>query len=209
MLNIVKKLSKFKSVCKCTECGDEYETNHYDAKKSPLGHLCNTCKKPSGELTQTLLHKFYDYDPMTGILKHRLPQHGKQVGDAIGSQSNTGYLVMAIANKDYLVHRIIWMYVYGYMPEQVDHIDHDKQNNAISNLREVTNQVNSMNCSTSSNSKTKHTGVSFMASRNKYRATITVNKKQIHLGLFDDINDAIDARHKANIKYGFHSNHGK
>lgn len=208
MLKIIKKLSKFKSILECSECTAHYETRHYDAAKSPLGHLCTDCRKPKGKLTQALLHKFYNYDAATGVLTHRLPQHGKEIGDAIGSLANTGYLAMAINNTDYLVHRIIWMYVHGYMPEQVDHIDHVKTNNALNNLREVTNTINSKNASVSKNSATRVNGVSFNKARNKYRAYVTVNRKQINLGSFDTLDEAIEARRKADNEHDFHTNHG-
>jgi hypothetical protein len=48
-----------------------------------------------------------------------------------------------------------------------------------------------------------------MKTLSKYRAYIMVNRKQIHLGVYEDINDAIAARKQANIDYGFHANHGK
>ena len=208
MLKIIKKLSKFKSLLECTECAAHYETGHYDAAKSPLGHLCHACRKPKGGVTQALLQKFYTYDEVTGELSHRLPQHGKEIGDVIGSLTNTGYLAMAIDSTNYLVHRIIWMYVHGYMPEQVDHIDHVKTNNALINLREVTNTINSKNASLSKNSSTRVNGVSFNKTRNKYRAYITVNRKQINLGSFSTLDAAIEARNKADIDYAFHVNHG-
>lgn len=208
MLKIISKINKFKSVCECYECGSHYTTNHYDAKKSPLGHLCSDCKKPPETLTQAVLHKYYCYDPITGKLTHRTPQHGKQAGDKIGSITTNGYLKASVANSEYLVHRLIWLYQTGYMPEQVDHIDHNRMNNKWDNLREVANVTNSMNTSLSSNSTTKINGVSFMKTRNKYRATITIAGKQKHLGLFDTVEQATEARRLADIEYGFHTNHG-
>lgn len=209
MLKIVSKLSPTKSICECTECGTHYETNHYDASKSRIGHLCKLCKDLTGqELNQALVQKFFTYDALTGVLKRRLPTSNNYVGEVVGTLKNNGYLSVGIGNKEYLVHRIIWLYQTGYMPDQVDHINHDRLDNSWSNLREVNNTDNSKNASISKNSSTKLNGVSFMKSRNKYRATIMVNKKQIHLGLFADINDAIQARKDADVKYGFHSNHG-
>lgn len=96
----------------------------------------------------------------------------------------------------------------GNLPEQVDHINHNRQDNRWINLREVNNTNNIKNCSLSKNSVTKINGVNLIKTTNKYRAYITVNKKQIHLGVFDDINDAIAARKQADIDYGFHVNHG-
>lgn len=208
MLVIVKKLSKFRSLCLCKECGVEYETNHYDAKKSPVGHLCIQCKElPSGEITQATLHKFFEYDPNTGDMTTKLPHKGRKVGTVLGSIGNHGYLHANLCGKTYLIHRLIWLYVYGYLPEQVDHINHNKLDNSLGNLREVNNTTNSMNCSVSRNSTTKVNGVSKLNS-GKYRAYINSNKKHIHLGVFDSIDDAIKARELANKDYNYHPNHG-
>lgn len=209
MLKIIKKLSKTKSICECVECGSHYETNQYDAQKSRIGNLCVLCKNPANQqLDQALVKKFFDYNPIIGELSRRLPTANNYVGEVVGTLKNTGYLSVGLGNKEYLVHRLIWLYMKGYLPDQVDHIDHNRTNNAWSNLREVNNTENAKNTSVSVNSTTKITGVSFMKSRNKYRATIMVNRKQIHLGLFENINDAIKARKDAEIKHGFHANHG-
>lgn len=209
MLKVITKLSKFRSICECAECGTHYETSHYDAAKSRLGHLCKACKSTSGQpLTQALLKKFYNYDPLTGVVTARLEQHNYYAGEVVGYVANTGYISLSVGCKEYLLHRIIWLYMTGNMPDQVDHIDHDRLNNKWDNLREVNNTDNSKNASISKNSSTKINGVSFMKSRGKYRAYITVNRKQISLGLYDTEQEAAKARRDADIKYGFHPNHG-
>lgn len=209
MLDVINKIDKWKSECRCSECKSHYITNHYDAKKSKLGHLCNDCKNIDiNNLSQALLKKHYNYDPNTGKFTAKLPTHFHNVGDEIGSISVEGYLETSIKNKRFLVHRLIWLYMTGNLPEQVDHINHNRQDNRWINLREVNNTNNIKNCSLSKNSVTKINGVNLIKATNKYRAYITVNKKQIHLGIFDNINEAIAARKQANIDYGFHVNHG-
>lgn len=210
MLKHIKKLSTTKSEFECYYCKQLYITNHYDAKKSRLGHMCKTCKDlPKQTLTQDLVKKLFKYNAHTGELTYARPTHHNDVGSIAGYSHSAGYLSILIGNNEYLVHRIIWLYVKGYLPEQVDHIDHVRDNNRWSNLREVTNADNSKNTSVSLNSSTKVNGVSFMKTKNKYRAYIMVNKKQISLGLYENLEDAKEARRKADIKYGFHSNHGR
>lgn len=210
MLIIIQKINTTHSLCKCVICGELYKTNHYDARKSRIGDRCMQCKNPSGqELSQDLLRKFYRYNPDTGEFLHRLDTHQSYAGDTPGYIGNHGYLVCSVGNKEYLIHRLIWLYMTGDMPEMVDHIDHNKLNNIWNNLREVCNTTNAMNCSVSKNSVTRANGVSFMKSRSKYRAYITVDRKQISLGLFKTLEEAIEARAKANTEYGFHANHGK
>lgn len=209
-LKVIKKLSTNRSLCECSICNIHYETNHYDAAKSPLGDKCKLCKSASNqELNQELVRKFYHYDSITGKITARLPQHQIPVGKELGSLHIGGYLEMTIGGKPYLVHRIIWLYQKGYLPEQVDHVDHNRLNNTWSNLREVTNQDNTKNTSLSVNSTTGINGVSYMKSRGKYRATIMVDRKQIHLGLFNTIEEAKASRAAADVVYGFHNNHGK
>ena len=210
MLNIVNKISSKQAICKCSECGNEYLVKDtYSSSHTPTGHLCNSCKSYAGyELNQAFLQKFFLYEPNTGKLITRLPAQNRPKGIIVGSKGSHGYLMTGIQGKNYLNHRLIWLYMTGSLPEQVDHIDHDRLNNRWENLRAVTSTINSKNTGLSKNSKTKVNGVSYMKTLNKYRAYIMINRKHIHLGVFEDINDAIEARKQADINYGFHHNHG-
>ena len=83
----------------------------------------------------------------------------------------------------------------------VDHIDHNRTNNHISNLRYATHTENSQNASMKSSNTSGVVGVYFNKKNKKWRAQITVNGLQKHLGSFDDKNDAITARSNAEIQY--------
>lgn len=108
----------------------------------------------------------------------------------------------------FFAHRLAWFYVHGRWPaESLDHINHDPLDNRIANLREVSQAENQRNTLVFNTSTTKITGVC-KASGNKWRAYIVFNYKQIHLGVFDSIEDAAAARKAAERKYGFHENHG-
>ena len=118
------------------------------------------------------------------------------------SKSNTGYFVVTLSkdnqDKKYLIHRLVAL---NFIPninksKYVDHIDSDRLNNTISNLRWCTNQENCFNRSVSKNSTSGHKGVSWRKDKNKWRAHITLNNKYIHLGHFSNIQDAINARKK-------------
>lgn len=210
MLQLIKRVSKYESEFKCYFCNQLYIARHYDAYKSRIGHMCTECKElPKQPLTQDLVRKLFNYNKRLGKLYYRMPTHNHNVGDVAGYSHSGGYIAISIGNTQHLIHRIIWLYVKGYLPDMVDHIDHVRTNNAWYNLREVNNTENSKNTSISSNSATKVNGVSFMKSRNKYRAYIMINRKQISLGLYTNLEDAIEARKEADIKYGFHSNHGR
>lgn len=82
----------------------------------------------------------------------------------------------------------------------IDHINRNKLDNRKSNLRNITNQGNAMNTSVSKSNKTGHLGIS-LTSYGKYRARIMVDGKEIRLGNFWNLNEAINARKKAEKKY--------
>jgi hypothetical protein len=129
--------------------------------------------------------------------------------EAFKNVSPKGYVRGVMFNQDIMKHRVIWAMHYGMWPEeQLDHIDHNKLNNKIRNLREVTNQENHRNKGLSAKSKSGITGVYWSDRLNKWLASIRVNGKSKHLGVFKYKEDAMYARKQANKKYGYHENHG-
>jgi len=104
---------------------------------------------------------------------------------------------------------LAWLYVYGTMPkEQIDHINHVRDDNRIINLREVTHSENHKNRTKQSNNTSGVTGVHWLEEKERWQAYIKGDDKKIHLGTFKNKNDAISARKEAEIKYNYHSNHG-
>jgi len=159
--------------------------------------------------TQQEIKDLLIYNPSTGKLSYKDESLLNCQSKKSTTKHSGGYLTINIYGKYYLAHRIIFLYMKGRFPEQIDHINHQRDDNRWCNLREVINQENMMNTSLSKNSSTKVNGVSFHRQRNKYRAYIMVDRKQISLGLYTSIEDAKQARELANQKYNFHENHGK
>jgi hypothetical protein len=213
MIDIVSVTGKFSAICRCSRCNSEYPVkDKYGASKSPIGHLCQSCKTAISAMTnptQSSLNKVFNYDKTTGLLTHKHTTASGFAGDLATFGHSRGYLSVSIGCKQYLAHRIIFMMEKGYWPEHIDHINHDKRDNRWDNLREVLQADNNRNMPKQTNSSTGHVGVSFMKTRNKYRAYITVNTKAKHLGLFDTVEEAVAARDKASNQYGYHTNHGK
>lgn len=210
MLKLIRRLSTQKALFECFYCKSIYETNYYGAKRGPLGHICKNCKSINpNNLTQEKLKQLIHYDPDTGTITANMPRHGINSGDELGYVANTGYRVVCLGSKRFLAHRLAWFYMNGYFPEQIDHINHIRTDNRWVNLREVSDATNKLNTGLSKNSKTKFNGVSFIRTLNKYRAYIMIDRKHIHLGVYKTLEEAIQARQEANVKYGFHSNHGK
>lgn len=157
---------------------------------------------------------YFRYDTNTGKLYWRVTNSNRApAGSEVASVRNCGYVCVRLRGRTFLAHRIIW----GMMNpenklqpgEEIDHIDHNRENNLLSNLRKTTRKENSRNLSLARNNTSGVTGVSFDKTRGKWRAEIKVEKKLIHLGRFETIDGAIAARKAAEVKYGFHENHGK
>jgi hypothetical protein len=102
-----------------------------------------------------------------------------------------GYIQIGIEGKYYLAHRLAWLYVYGFMPEnEIDHIHGLTTDNRISELREATHQQNLFNQKMHSRNTSGFKGVSWHKTKNKFRARIEVFGKEIHLGYFRDSESA-------------------
>lgn len=146
------------------------------------------------------------------IVKHFKYNKGKLFNRKTGScgwVTVYGYRTTDYKKKKYKTHHLIWLYFYNYLPKELDHINGDRLDNRISNLREVNRIENCRNKKLSITNKTGTVGVCFAKRENKYRAYIVINYKQKSLGYFDTLEEAKTAREAANIKYGFHKNHGK
>ena len=130
-------------------------------------------------------------------------------GQQVGSPNKWGYLQVQVDERSYRVHRVIWLMEKGRWPGELDHINGNRTDNRIENLREVTRQDNMRNNPLSSKNSSGSMGVSWDSSMGKWRARLAVNRKSVHLGYFKNKSDAIAARDEANRKHGFHVNHGK
>ena len=109
-----------------------------------------------------------------------------------------------------LSHRVIWKMVYGEDPIQIDHIDGDAANNKLDNLRSVDAFENMKNRKVNCSSKHGVLGVrQEKEGSKKYLAQIKHNNVKVHLGTFNSFDEAVAARRAAEVKYGFHPNHGK
>lgn len=128
---------------------------------------------------------------------------------AFYTMHSAGYLIGSINRRFIYAHRAAWAVYYGAWPNnEIDHINHDKKDNRIVNLREVDRTENGRNISMKSNNRSGFTGVHVQKESGLFVAQIRVSNKTIHLGSFRDIELAKSARLDAEIKYGFHRNHG-
>lgn len=162
-------------------------------------------------LTQERLKEVARYCPDTGIFTWKVTHsNNAKVGSECGYLNTLGYRAMVIHGERHLAHRLSWLYMAGSFPaNNIDHINQKRNDNRWENLRDVTQRENIRNSTLRSDNTSGFTGVCWNKRKSKWAAQIQVDGKNKNLGLFSDINDAIAARKAANIKHGFHENHGK
>lgn len=172
------------------------------------------------------LHECLSYCPETGVLtwKHRPREHftcarghqtflSKFSGKVAGADSLRGYLFVGITylstSKMYYAHRVAWALHYGQWPTcQIDHVNGQRDDNRIVNLRDVTCGANHRNKAKNQFNSSGHNGIAWDPRRCKWRARVMLNQRDIHLGYFDDIADAIASRERANERMDFSKRHG-
>ena len=150
-------------------------------------------------LTQEYLHSLFYYKD--GNLHWIKPMAKNKIKEnSIAGYKSKKYVYVSINKKTYLLHRIIWLYHYGYLPNEIDHIDGNKQNNNIDNLRDVLHLHNQYNQKTNKRNTSGVKGVSFDKNRFTWVVRFNVNKKPIYFGRFNDLElaelVAIEARDK-------------
>lgn len=152
--------------------------------------------KKSEKLTQARLKELLHYDPEIGIFTRKITvANNAKKGDIVGCLSQRGYLATGIDGIKYYLHRLAWLYVYGYFPEHgIDHINRIKTDNRICNLREVTQQCNLRNCKMPKTNTSGVKGVSWNKYTNKWVVQITINNKNKTLGSHKTFAEAVCVR---------------
>lgn len=143
------------------------------------------------------VRELLDYDPETGIFRWKVNVGDKmRAGSRAGaSTGNThGYRRLTINYKRYYEHRIAWLHVHGVMPTlHIDHIDCNKSNNRIANLRQATRSQNLGNARLRKTSTSGFKGVCWHNQQRKWKASIRCDKKVEFLGLYETAKEAHDA----------------
>ena len=123
---------------------------------------------------------------------------------------NNGYFVGRLYNKTTKAHRVAWALHYGEWPlGHLDHINGDRSDNRICNLRRASPKENGRNQGMHKTNTSTQTGVVWSVRQKRWCARIVVNGTRLHLGTFRLFSEASDARALAEQTYGFHENHGK
>ena len=155
------------------------------------------------DITQSYLKEIFDYRE-DGNLIWKKPigkrsKHGEVAGHL---KKSNGYICVGIKTKTYYAHRLVWFWHYGFLPNKdTDHINGIRTDNRVENLREATRSQNNMNKAKLVTNKSGIHGVHFSKAASKWTSQIKINGKTIHLGLFENINEAAEARKKAELEH--------
>lgn len=137
------------------------------------------------EVTAEQVRAVLSYDKETGVFHWKTaPRAARKAGAIAGGKNRQGYFTIRVFREGYLSHRLAWLYVHGVWPAgDIDHIDGDRSNNRIANLRDVSRSVNLENRKGAKcTNKLKILGVSMQGDR--FRAQIQVKGVKKHIGLY-------------------------
>jgi len=151
-----------------------------------------------------LKHKLH-YNPDTGIFTWINPIKKTNIGKVAGCTMANGYSYIKINKKLYLSHRLAWIYINGEVTKELDHINNNRSDNKISNLRIASKFQNQCNKKVNKNNIYGIKGITLHSKCNKFQARIGLNNKTIYVGLYDDFFEAccsiISVRNKLHGKF--------
>lgn len=141
-------------------------------------------------LTQERLDELFTYNPLVGLLINRISRNSRaQAGERAGTINERGYRQVWVDGVKYYEHRVIWLLVYGTLPDEIDHKDGVRDNNVLSNLREATRNQNCYNAETPTGISSLR-GASFDSERSMWRAMIQDDGQRRFLGRYDTAEEA-------------------
>lgn len=164
-------------------------------------------------MTQEELRDIFEYNNGNLIWKKISKFRKMFLGKAAGTKDSNGYIKTRINGKTYSVHRLVWIYHNGKVVHQIDHINHDRSDNRIENLRDVPLSVNAKN-----KSNYKENGIKgiyiFKCTRcvgcksdGNYRVDIQAGSQRKSKLVGKNLSKAIEVRDKMYKELGFHENH--
>jgi hypothetical protein len=163
--------------------------------KLPIGY----CRHPQTEkskmksTTAETLRGLLDYEPETGVFRWQVTR-GRlaKAGAVAGTVNSRGYIRIMVNGTTFMAHRLAWLHTYGAWPkQQIDHINGDRANNRIANLRDVSQSTNQQNqLRAQKNNTSGFLGVSWHKANKRWGAKIWANGQRLFLGLFDTADEA-------------------
>lgn len=191
-LSINKKV-KWKCICECGEF-TFVRTDFLKEVDFPRSCGCMNSTLKNRLLTQERLKELFSYDSKTGeFLRIKSLKGGVKKGSiAHGAAALSGHRSIGVDGKRYQFHRLAWLYVHGEWPKgEIDHIDHNPANNAISNLRDGTRSQNMQNLiGPTKRNNSGYLGVRWCTQMRAWQARIGKNYVHHNLGYFSTAEEA-------------------
>lgn len=159
-------------------------------------------------ITQKQLKEILNYDPETGLFTWKITRGRAVSGNVAGTlNKQSGYVNIKTGGHVYKAHRLAFLYVHGYIPDEVGHDNQVCSDNRILNLVDLSHAENMRNKKVYKNNKSGVPGVTWHKKIKQWQVHIRVNDKSIHLGYFKELDEAIEVRNKAKVDHNFHINH--
>ena len=160
-------------------------------------------------ITQERLKEFVKYNPVIGKFTWVANKARGSIGAEAGAIDDRKYKHLQIDNKQYLVHRLIWLYMTGCFPRnEIDHINRDPSDNSWKNLRLASRSDNQKNQSKRSDNTSGIVGVHMHKPSGKWHVRIGISGVHKYIGSFSDKQKAIAVRKAAEVAFNYHTNHG-
>jgi hypothetical protein len=140
-----------------------------------------------------------NYEPETGVFTWRVSRGKAASGKAAGHVDVSGYIRIRVKARNYSAHRLAWLHTHGHWPSgQIDHINGNRDDNRLANLRDVTAAINQHNRRkvSANNRSTGLLGVGRVSRSKTFEARIRVNGESVYLGSFK----TPEAAHEAYVK---------
>ncbi len=135
--------------------------------------------------------QIFSYDPETGFVTRAVSTGNVKAGSVADTRNDRGYLVVHALGRRTKVHRLAWLLHYGDWPQgEIDHINRDKADNRITNLRVVSRAENCRNRGLRRDNISGVTGVTWRPDLKRWRATISAGGRIKHIGHFDTVEAA-------------------
>ena len=145
--------------------------------------------------SQAFLRERFDYEDGRLTYRYRVSQRCKQ-GDVVGSLNSEGYVVTIIDGVGYFVHRLIWKWHHGTDPQMIDHVNRDRSDNKIENLREADNRENQWN-------RGRELPPCVYSHQGRYVVRCKVpGKSNTYVGIRSTVEEAVELRNEVLANYG-------
>lgn len=145
-------------------------------------------------LTRESLQAELTYDPSSGIFTRNAKRGGRPIGSPAGHLNHCGYIEMNVCGNRVYAHRAAWLYVHGYLPVEIDHVNRIRSDNRMVNLREVSHEDNMLNVTRDCRSISGVTGVFWSKAHGMWHPRVYYRGKMHCFGYFKSKEEAIRAR---------------